>query len=250
MSKRRGGTFSRNGADQGRRGANNSGWLDFGESPFGVGNSRLAYRCRVRDGCCYGYTEGSYLVFKVFKPEDEWSMVDQVSYTDVEMQRRVRLLAEAFNEEAEPTQYSEPCNIICRDAALGYFEVRGSGVGRRDRRPLNREDPDSVARAGRSDSPRPPRTPLSGRRGHLLSAGTRDPRGLRKVFLQLGVVLWRRPHLGGFQPLELVPHARDGACLRPAGPPGRRLAAPPWPRLLLPVDGPRNLQLVSRVWRE
>jgi hypothetical protein len=44
---------SRNGADQGSRGANNSGWLDFGKAPFGVGNSRLAYRCRVRDGCCH-----------------------------------------------------------------------------------------------------------------------------------------------------------------------------------------------------
>ena len=71
MPKRRhGASHSRNGADQCRRGSNHSGWLDFGESVFGVGNSRLAYRARVRDGCCYGYTEGSYVIFKVFKPED------------------------------------------------------------------------------------------------------------------------------------------------------------------------------------
>jgi|LauGreDrversion2_3_1035106.scaffolds.fasta_scaffold190066_1 hypothetical protein len=130
MPKRRGGaSHSRNGADQGSRGANNSGWLDFGEAPFGVGNSRLAYRCRVKDGCCHGYTEGSYLVFKVFKPEDRWSMVDSVSHTDVNMQRRVRLLAEAFNEEAQPQKYGETCNIICRDAALGHFKVCGRGCG-------------------------------------------------------------------------------------------------------------------------
>ena len=129
MPKRRAGTsYCRNGADQGRRGFNNSGWLDFGEQPFGVGNSRLAFRCRVRDGCCHGYTEGSYLVFKVFKPEDRWSRVSSVSHVDVMMQQRVRHLAEEFNAEAEPEKYGEPCNIICRDAALGHFEVRETCV--------------------------------------------------------------------------------------------------------------------------
>ena len=129
MPKRRAGTsHCRNGADQGRRGFNNSGWLDFGEQPFGVGNSRLAFRCRVRDGCCHGYTEGSYLVFKVFKPEDRWSRVSSVSHIDVMMQQRVRHLAEQFNAEAEPEKYGEPCNIICRDAALGHFEVRETCV--------------------------------------------------------------------------------------------------------------------------
>jgi hypothetical protein len=95
-------TGSRNGADQHTRGSNNSGWLDFTESPFGVGNSRLAFRCRVRDGCCHGYTEGSYLVFKVFKPEDTWSAVGSVSYADVSMQQKVRSLAETFNNECHP----------------------------------------------------------------------------------------------------------------------------------------------------
>jgi hypothetical protein len=73
-------------------------------------------------------TDGSYLVFKVFKPEDRWSMVDSVSHTDVNMQRRIHLLvAEAFNEEAQTQKYGETCNIICRDAALGHFEVHGCG---------------------------------------------------------------------------------------------------------------------------
>jgi hypothetical protein len=119
---RAGSSHSRNGADQGARGSNNSGWLDFGETPMGVGNSRLAFRCRVRDGCCYGYTEGSYLIFKVFKPEDMWSQVDSVGPADVRMQQRVRALAEEFNDECRPTKYGESCDIICRDAALGAFE--------------------------------------------------------------------------------------------------------------------------------
>ena len=34
---------------------------------MGEGNSRLAYRCRVRGGCYRGYTEGSYCIIKVFK---------------------------------------------------------------------------------------------------------------------------------------------------------------------------------------
>ena len=55
-------------------------------------------------------------------------MVDSVSHTDVNMQRRIHLLvAEAFNEEAQTQKYGETCNIICRDAALGHFEVHGCG---------------------------------------------------------------------------------------------------------------------------
>ena len=50
---------------------------------MGVGTSRLAYRARVRDGCCYGYTEGSYCIFKVFKPDGHWDQVASVSGVDV-----------------------------------------------------------------------------------------------------------------------------------------------------------------------
>jgi len=117
-----GSSYSRNGADDQRRGDNNGGWLDFGEFVFGIGNSRLAYQARVRDGCCYGYTEGSYVIFKVFKPEDRWRRVGGVEHVDVEMQRRVRSLAEQFNEECTPTKHGEACPVICRDAALGCFQ--------------------------------------------------------------------------------------------------------------------------------
>ena len=123
MPKRRhgGSSHGRNGADQCIRGSNNSGWLDFGEAMFGVGNSRLAYRARARDGCCYGYTEGSYVIFKVFKPEDIWSRVSSVSSVDVLMQQCVRRLADLFNSECDPCKYGQPCPVICRDAALGSF---------------------------------------------------------------------------------------------------------------------------------
>ena len=49
---RNGTSFARNGADSNRGGRNN-GWLDFAATPMGIGESRLAYRCRVRDGCYY-----------------------------------------------------------------------------------------------------------------------------------------------------------------------------------------------------
>lgn len=125
MPKRRAGTsHCRNESDQSRRCFNNSGWLDFGEQPFGVDNLRLASRCRVRDGCSHGHTEGSYLVFKVFKPEDRLSRVSSVSHIDVNMQQRVRHLAGQFNAEAAPGKHGEACTIICRDAALGHFDVR------------------------------------------------------------------------------------------------------------------------------
>ena len=57
---------------------------------MGVGTSRLAYRARVRDGCCYGYTEGSYCIFKVFKPGGHWDQVASVGGVDVRMQQRTR----------------------------------------------------------------------------------------------------------------------------------------------------------------
>lgn len=118
--RRQGSSYSRNGADS-YRGGNNQGWLDIATTPMGVGNSRLAYRCRVRGGCCYGYTEGSYCVFKVFKPADIWSQVDDVSHRDVSMQHRVCALAQGFNNECHPTKHGEQCDIIVRDAALGSF---------------------------------------------------------------------------------------------------------------------------------
>ena len=78
-------SFQRNGADSGRGGRNN-GWLDFASSPHGVGESRLAFRCRVEDGCYRGYTEGSYLIFKVFRPDPIYRHVSDVDGRDVHMQ--------------------------------------------------------------------------------------------------------------------------------------------------------------------
>jgi hypothetical protein len=77
-----GSSFTRNGADS-QRGPRSNGWLDFEKQPVGVGNSRLAYRCRVRDGCYRGYTEGSYGIFKVFKPERQYDgmTVDERDWT-------------------------------------------------------------------------------------------------------------------------------------------------------------------------
>ena len=115
-----GSSYSRNGADSNRGGRNN-GWLDFAERPIGTGESRLAFRCRVQDGCYRGYTEGSYLIFKVFKPEDCYDdmVVDQ---RDVSMQVRARELAERFNNECQPEKYGHSCDVIIRDATLGRFE--------------------------------------------------------------------------------------------------------------------------------
>ena len=122
-SKRRrdgGSSYTRNGADQ-VRGVRNNGYLSFANSPIGVGASRLAYRCRVQGGCYRGYTEGSYCIFKVFKPEARFRDVGDVSYTDVEMQVRARRYAEDFNRACRPQRHGEPCNITIRDAALGSF---------------------------------------------------------------------------------------------------------------------------------
>ena len=114
-------SFQRNGADSGRGGRNN-GWLDFASSPHGVGESRLAFRCRVEDGCYRGYTEGSYLIFKVFKPDPIYRQVSDVDGRDVHMQHCAVRLAQEFNEACDPTRYGESCNVYVRDAALGEFD--------------------------------------------------------------------------------------------------------------------------------
>jgi len=120
--KRTGSSFSRNGHDANRGGLSN-GRLDMSGAyhPHGVGASRLAYRCRVQDGCYRGYTDGSYLIFKVFKPEEQFRQL-QVDGDDVTMQLEAKRLAERFNKECSPTRYGKSCNIYLRDAALGVFE--------------------------------------------------------------------------------------------------------------------------------
>lgn len=122
MPKRRhgGSSFDRNGADSNRGGRNN-GWLDFESHPMGIGESRLAYRCRVRGGCYRGYTEGSYCIVKIFKNESRYCNMS-VSQRDVDMQVDARRLAAEFNDECEPMKYGETCNVHIRDAALGYFD--------------------------------------------------------------------------------------------------------------------------------
>jgi len=115
-----GSSFERNGADSNRGGRNN-GWLDFNSRPMGVGESRLAYRCRVQDGCYRGYTEGSYCIVKVFRNESQYSGMT-FDTRDVDMQVEARELAKAFNRECQPTKYGYSCDVHIRDAALGYFE--------------------------------------------------------------------------------------------------------------------------------
>jgi hypothetical protein len=126
MGKRRrhGGSHSRNGADADTRGDRSNGCLDFAEQPMGVGESRLAFRCRVRGGCYRGYTEGSYCIFKLFKPEGRYAQVQSVGMEDVKMQLTVKRLAEQFNDVCRPTKHEQPCEIIVRDAALGEFDDR------------------------------------------------------------------------------------------------------------------------------
>ena len=119
---RNGTSFARNGADSNRGGRNN-GWLDFAATPMGIGESRLAYRCRVRDGCYRGYTEGSFCIVKMFKNESRYQGMS-VDQRDVNMQVEARELAMQFNRACEPTKYGYSCNIHIRDAALGYFEER------------------------------------------------------------------------------------------------------------------------------
>lgn len=117
---RDGSSFSRNGADSNRGGRNN-GYLDYTSSPIGEGESRLAFRCRVEDGCYRGYTEGSYLIFKVFKPERRYSgMV--VDGRDVDMQVEARQLATDFNRICQPSKHGFSCNVHIRDASLGSFD--------------------------------------------------------------------------------------------------------------------------------
>ena len=119
---RQGSSHSRNGADADTRGGRNNGTLDFAEQPMGVGESRLAFRCRVRDGCYRGYTEGSYCIFKLFKPEGRYARVQSVGAEDVAMQLTVKRLAEQFNDVCQPTKQQQPCEIVVRDAALGEFD--------------------------------------------------------------------------------------------------------------------------------
>ena len=115
-----GSSFVRNGADSNRGGRNN-GWLDFSQSPMGVGESRLAFKCRVRDGCYRGYTEGSYGIVKIFKNESRYRGIS-VDQCDVDMQLEARRLAQEFNRVCQPNKYGYTCNVHIRDAALGEFE--------------------------------------------------------------------------------------------------------------------------------
>ena len=106
----------KNAADQ-RRGKKSTGQLVFTEGlqPFAAGKSRFAYRCRAQGGCVAGFTDGSYLVLKSFKPGYHGV---SLSPKDADTQDRVAALAQAFNEEVWPTQNSQPCCIHVRDAAV------------------------------------------------------------------------------------------------------------------------------------
>ncbi len=60
--------------------------LDFELTPFAEGASREAFRATVQHGGCYkGYTDGTKLVLKTFKP-DYYNKGLRVSQQDVNMQ--------------------------------------------------------------------------------------------------------------------------------------------------------------------
>ena len=106
-------SFKYNAADQ-QRGSKHWGQLRYDPVSFAQGESRRAYRCRVSRGCIEGFSEGSYLVFKMFKPQFRGM---EMSAKDISMQQMVKLLAERFTRERSPG-----CPLIVRDAALGKFD--------------------------------------------------------------------------------------------------------------------------------
>ena len=106
-------SFAYNAADQ-ERGIKHWGQLQYNPISFASGASRRAYRCRVTRGCIEGFSEGSYLIFKMFKPSFRTM---KMSSKDITMQQMVKALAERFTRERSPS-----CPLVVRDAALGTFD--------------------------------------------------------------------------------------------------------------------------------
>eukprot|EP00929_Paragymnodinium_shiwhaense_P010704 TRINITY_DN115580_c0_g1_i1.p1 TRINITY_DN115580_c0_g1~~TRINITY_DN115580_c0_g1_i1.p1 ORF type:complete len:411 (+),score=42.32 TRINITY_DN115580_c0_g1_i1:85-1317(+) len=96
--------------------------LEFSVVPFAEGASREAFTATVaRDGCYMGYTGGSKLVLKTFKPT-YYNEGLRVSVEDVYMQERVKALADDFNRTAGFRKNGSDCNIYVRLAKLDKFD--------------------------------------------------------------------------------------------------------------------------------
>jgi len=104
------------------RGRNNQGFLEVERASFSSGASRDAYRCRVRNGCVNGFTEGTYCIVKRFKAGYRHL---EISHTDVNMQQYARELAMQFTEECSPRKKGSACPILIRDADLAYVQQFG-----------------------------------------------------------------------------------------------------------------------------
>ena len=115
------GRSGRNASDSRPMGQRTTVGLDFELVPFAEGASREAFRATVQEGGCYkGYTNGTRLVLKTFKP-DYYNKGLRVSEHDVTMQAYVKQLADEFNDEVCLTREGQPCNIYVRVAKLDEF---------------------------------------------------------------------------------------------------------------------------------
>ncbi|CAK4650609.1 unnamed protein product [Aphanomyces euteiches] len=122
----------RNGHDQ-VRGRRDGGSLTKGVY-LGSGATRTAYTCRVQNGCVAGYTQGSYLVYKNFKPElaargykvgPADAAMQQCSTADAAMQQYCLRLAKMFNDEVEVSKEGFLCPVVIRDAAYKVVPTVG-----------------------------------------------------------------------------------------------------------------------------
>ncbi|KAH9115630.1 hypothetical protein AeMF1_010342 [Aphanomyces euteiches] len=112
----------RNGHDQ-VRGRRDGGSLTKGVY-LGSGATRTAYTCRVQNGCVAGYTQGSYLVYKNFKPELA-ARGYKVGPADAAMQQYCLRLAKMFNDEVEVSKEGFLCPVVIRDAAYKVVPTVG-----------------------------------------------------------------------------------------------------------------------------
>ena len=96
--------------------------LDAQLTPFAEGASREAFRATVQEGGCYkGYTNGTKLVLKTFKPH-YYNKGLRISQQDVDMQAYVKQLADDFNNEVGLLKDNQPCNFYVRVAKLDEFQ--------------------------------------------------------------------------------------------------------------------------------
>eukprot|EP00971_Amphidinium_carterae_P343760 6483714-Amphidinium_carterae.1 len=112
----------KNASDSRALGNNSTVGLEVDVVPFAEGASREAFRARVQHGGCYkGYTDGTKLVLKKFKPAYHNRGL-RVSQQDIDMQEYVKELADDFNNEAHLTKEGQPCNFYVRVAKLDAFD--------------------------------------------------------------------------------------------------------------------------------